>query len=108
MEPGVGQLQLFSTEEIGERVKKALLSGELPVLYANGFIIFLGQADIGLILQTNGRETHVLNISYTTAKTLVEQLGNTIRNFEEKTGQSIMTTSFIQKKMVVGGQNEPN
>jgi hypothetical protein len=38
-------------------------------------------------------------MSYTLAKTMVEKLGTTVRDFEIKTGNTIMTTDFIQQKM---------
>jgi len=100
MERETVKLDLLRKEDIGQRVSKALAGG-IPVIYFNAFIVFLGQADVGIVLQANGKETCVLNMSYTTAKTLVEQLGNTIRNFEEKTGNPIMTSDFITKKMGV-------
>ncbi len=98
MPPDQMKLQIISKEDLGEKMKR-VLEADLPVMYANAFIVFLGQADIGLVLQTNGKETCILNMSYSTAKTLVEQLGNTLRNFEEKTGNPIMSSTFIQKKM---------
>lgn len=93
------QIELATEQEMGERVKNALSSGQVPSLYANGFIIFIGNADVGLILQTNGKEVCIVNMSYTTAKSIVEKLGTTVRDFEEKTGNTIMTIDFIQQKM---------
>lgn len=93
------QLELLTNKDVGDRVKNAISSGQVPAVYANGFIIFIGQSDVGLILQTNGKEVCVLNMSYTMAKTMVEKLGITVRDFEAKTGNVIMTTDFIQQKM---------
>ncbi len=89
-------------DKIEDRINKALGASEVPKLYVNGFIIFLGQADVGLILQTNAQETAVVNMSFTLAKTLVEKLGDTMRDFEEKTGTIIMTTDTVREKTTEG------
>jgi hypothetical protein len=93
------QVDLMAPEEIAGKVKNALLSGQVPTIYANGFVVFLSISDVGLVLQANGREVCVLNMSYTMAKSIVEKLGASIRDFEEKTGNNIMTSEFIQQKM---------
>ncbi len=89
----------ISEDNLEERLKNTVSSGAVPTLYANGFLIFIGQSDVGVVLQTNGRDVCVLNMSFTLAKTMVEKLGITVRGFEENTGNIIMTTDFIQKKM---------
>ena len=93
-------IELLNARDLEERLKNLLLTGQVPVFYANGFIVFVGQADMGLVLQTNGKDELVLNMSFTTAKSLVEQLGTAIRNFESQTGNIIMTTEFITQKTV--------
>lgn len=93
-------IELLNARDLAERLKNLLLTGQAPVFYANGFIVFLGQADVGLVLQINGKDGLVLNMSFTTAKSMVEQLGTAIRNFEAQTGNVIMTTEFIRQKTV--------
>jgi hypothetical protein len=95
-------------EQIEDRATKALSSDNVPKLYINGFIIFFGQGDIGLVFEQNNKPTATVNMSYTLAKTLVEKLGNTIRDFEEKTGNIIMTTDYIAQKMNQESADESN
>jgi|AntRauTorcE11897_2_1112592.scaffolds.fasta_scaffold23325_2 hypothetical protein len=75
--------------------KYALESDEVPKIYANGFANFLNNADIGLIIQLNGKPKAVINMSYTLAKTLHARLGKMIGEFENESGHKIMTTDFI-------------
>lgn len=96
-------------ENVGKRVKTVLESEQVTSLYTNGFIIFVGQSDMGVILQKNGKDTAVINMSFTLAKTLAEKLGNTVREFEEKTGTLIMTTDVVNERtMKEGGKEESN
>lgn len=75
--------------------KYALESDEVPKIYANGFAQFFNNADVGLILQLNGRPNAVINMSYTLAKTLHDRLGKQIKDLEKDSGHNIMTTDFI-------------
>jgi hypothetical protein len=68
-------------------------------LYCNGFIIGVGTADVTVVLNLNGRNIGALNLSYTSAKTLSENLAKGISDFERKTGQKIMTAPFIEGKI---------
>ena len=95
-------------KNIEDRAKIAMLSEDIPKLYINGFITFFSQADMGLVLEQNDKPTAIINMSYTLAKTLVEKLGNTIRDFEDKTGNIIMTTEYIAHKMKQELSDEPN
>lgn len=72
----------------------------VPVIYANGFTIFRGNSDTGIVFQLQNRPNMVVHLSYTLAKTLAEKMGSMITELEESTGRSIMTTSFIEASIV--------
>ncbi len=69
-----------------------------PRLYANGFSLGTGNADLVTVLQLNGVPIAVLNMSYTLAKTLGESLLVAVKELEDKTGNEIMTTKFVDEK----------
>jgi hypothetical protein len=66
-----------------------------PSLYMNSFKVGYTTSDVFIVLQHNGSDVAVLNTSYTLTKTLGEALVNLIKQLENKTGQTIMTTSTI-------------
>ena len=76
-------------------------------LYANGFIINLTAADISIVTLRDNVANATLALSFTTAKTLCEQLGNAIKKLEDLTHKEIMTMSIVEeglKKDVKKGQ----
>ncbi|MCK7581735.1 MAG: hypothetical protein MZV65_43025 [Chromatiales bacterium] len=65
----------------------------------NGFAVAIGNGDVVISLQLNGKPSMLLNSSYTVAKTLGESLLSVISDLEEKTGSKIMTTHVIADAM---------
>jgi hypothetical protein len=102
----IGMEVIKGETDVKERIKAAFESSQIPKTYANGFMIFVGQADVGVIFQNNGADTVVLNMSFTLAKTLVEKLGITMNDFEQKTGTTIMTTDTVRQKTLQDDSNE--
>lgn len=82
-----------------DRLNKAIKDPNLIKIYANGFVNGVGQGDVMVLLMQNDEAVAMLNMSYTVAKTLVIKLGAAIRDLEEKTGNNIMTTDEVDKKM---------
>lgn len=68
-------------------------------LYSNAFQIGIGVADITVLLSLNGKPNGVLNLSFTTAKTLSVMLAQSIASIEATTGQEIMTTQRIEEAL---------
>lgn len=90
---------------IQKMVKEAMASEQILNLYANGFICSNTNADVIIILKNNDKAISVINLSYTTAKTLSEKLGQVIREFEKITGNSIMTINSIDDKLKEASKN---
>ncbi len=82
----------------------------IQTLYVNGFGIGLGNCDVSLMLQTNGKSHLLVNLSYTVAKTLGQELVKTIGQLEEFTGRPIMTSpeilAHLEKSDKAGKANE--
>lgn len=70
-------------------------SENLKSIYANGFGISLGNCDITVVIQNNGKNLFLLNMSYTVAKTLAQELAKAITTLESATGKPIMTAIEI-------------
>lgn len=80
-------------------IDDAINNTELEEIYFNGFQITMGNGDLMIFLNRNGKVVKKVNLSYTMAKTLSEKLGLLIANIEQKTENNIMTTDDINKKM---------
>ena len=74
--------------------------------YFNGFSMMVGTGDVVIALQLNGRPTHVLNTSYTVAKTLAVSLTRAIDELERKTKTTIMTTKDVENAITTETETE--
>lgn len=72
----------------------------VPQLYVNGFKAGCSTADVFVVIQHNGNDTAVLNMSFTLAKTLAEALDKVIEQLEQKSGQKIMTADTIARAII--------
>lgn len=88
-------------------LRKATEDPSLPRIYANGFSAGLGNADVVLVLQLQGKPIAVLNISYTLAKTLAQKIGGIVASFEQSIGQELVTTDKVDQKMKEKKSSEP-
>ncbi len=68
---------------------------QLRSIYVNGFGIAIGNADVAVILQNNGKNVLLLNLSYTVAKSLGEKLSGVVGMLEEASGRKVMTSDEI-------------
>ncbi len=69
----------------------------LQNIYFNGFALGLSNADINAMLLLDGQPVGRLNMSFTTAKTFVELLGDLMVKLEFVTKQHIMTTRQVEE-----------
>ena len=69
----------------------------IPLLYANGFVSNLGSSDISIILLVDASPSLKLNLSYTSAKTLANMLGEIIKTLEQATNKKIMDSQEVEK-----------
>ena len=86
---------LEERKSVDDVVIEALDSEAIPKLYANGFISFASNADIGVVLQLHGRPVALLNMSYTLAKTLSRRLAGIIEEIESDTERNFLTTDDV-------------
>jgi hypothetical protein len=77
----------------------ASLASPTPQIYLNGFALAQSLADVTIVAQTNGNPSAVLNMSFTTAKSLAIELDKIIKTFEEITGHTLLTMEDIKTKM---------
>lgn len=82
---------------LNQLINLALESDKIPKIYCNGFTNAVGNSDVMLVLQQNGKPAGVVNMSFTIAKTLSQSLKEIIDSIEEKSNQSIMTTHEVEK-----------
>lgn len=69
----------------------------VPKVYANGFTMGHGNADVQILLTHQGRPVTHLSLSFTVAKTLFIKLETLVSNFEKRVGRQMLTTSEIDK-----------
>ena len=68
-----------------------------PRLYTNGIAVAQTASDVSLVLLTNENPTGVLSLSYTTAKTVVDELSKAIKNFEAGTDYKVKSIEELDK-----------
>lgn len=83
-----------------ERIDNAV-DADVEQVYFNGFAVSAGTGDVVLVLERNGKPVKVLNTSYTMAKTLSQKLAGTIKAVESATENEIMSSDYIEKKLIV-------
>lgn len=74
-----------------EIIQEALKNPDISKLYVNGFVSGHSNADMLLLLLQNGTPSITLNMSFTTAKSLYQDLGDLISKFEALTNHTVMT-----------------
>ena len=65
----------------------------LNTIYINGFAAGLTSGDVFVVLQRNGNEIGILNMSYTVAKSLGDALNQLILSLERRSERKIMTSN---------------
>ena len=80
-------------EKMQEAVRKkfdaVLDDPNVPQIYVNSLQSGFNNTDFILLLESNGRPSAILNLSYTLAKTLVQTIGSNIAELEAQLGHSI-------------------
>lgn len=74
------------------------LQPSVPRIYANGFMITQTATDMTLVLLHNGSPAATLSLSYISAKSLLVDLGQSIKSIEDVIG-TIQTAHEIVPKM---------
>jgi hypothetical protein len=77
----------------------AALRGAAPRLYANAIHTAQTSSDVSLILMSNFAAAGVVSMSYTTAKSLKNELDRVISQLEEATGQKVLSIDEINEKL---------
>ena len=62
-------------------------------IYINSFAAGLSSGDVFVVMQRNGLDIGVLNMSYTVAKSLGAALNQLILSLEKRSGRNIMTSN---------------
>lgn len=76
---------------------QAAQAPEVPSLYANSFLNVHTGSDVAVIFEKNSKPIAVMNLSYTTAKSLVVYLGQMISDIEQRSGRDIMTSDDVNR-----------
>lgn len=82
-------------EKSEEFIQKVLERSDVPKFYVNGFVSGHSNADMILLLMQNGTPLNLLNMSFTTAKSLYQNLGDLISKFEAITNHTVMTMNDV-------------
>jgi hypothetical protein len=87
-------------------IEDALNNDSVPKIYCNSLSVALGIGDIAVLLKNGPKQKAVINLSYTTAKSLYKHLQNMISILEAKTDTIIMTNEDVKQAMEKGSENE--
>lgn len=66
------------------------------VVYFNGFNLNASLSDIGMLLMFDGQPVTRLAMSFTTAKTVYQEIGRAIEDLEKITDNKIMTMEDVK------------
>jgi hypothetical protein len=78
---------------------EAALSTPVMRIYANGFMVAQTPADMFVVLLSNGGPAAIVNMSYISARTLLDELTKSINQFENVTGEKIPSMVEIAQKL---------
>ncbi|MGD9365495.1 MAG: hypothetical protein PVH87_07350 [Desulfobacteraceae bacterium] len=82
-------------DKIPDEIESALDDPDIPKIYSNSFSCALGIGDASVLLKIGKKPVCILNLSYTTAKTLAIKLQELIARLEDASGNKIMTTDEV-------------
>jgi hypothetical protein len=85
--------------DVEAKLFAAALTSPIPRIYVNGFLLGQSFSDVTIVCQANGASSAILNMSFTTAKSIAFELSRIISSFEQKTNHTIMTIQDIKTKM---------
>jgi hypothetical protein len=90
-----------------QQIMQMALRGPVPRHYANGISVAMTPSDLSVVLLTNGSPTGVLSMSYITAKNLIDELTDAVKNFEKATSYKIKSVNEIDAELrkIMEGQN---
>jgi hypothetical protein len=71
-------------------------SAPIDFIYFNGFNLSASLSDMGLLLMVDGQPQVRLSLSFTTAKTLAQELTRAVDFFEKATGTNLLTMTDVQ------------
>ena len=74
-------------------------SDTLPEIYFNGMELRSSLSDMNLIIMVDGQPQCKLRMSFTTAKTLANNLGESLASFEKLTDRPIMTMDDVRESI---------
>jgi len=83
----------------GVDIATVLNNPQIQKLYINRTIVGNTISDMFVIAQSTGTQPTVVQMSFTTAKSLAVELLGMISEFEDKTGQKILTMKELQERM---------
>lgn len=90
------QMQLGG-KNVVERIRLALDNKEVPQIAANTFTSAYGNTDVMVLLELNGTPVVILNLPFTLAKSLGQNLSNTITTIEEGLSRVIPTVDEMEQ-----------
>jgi hypothetical protein len=89
------------TEEVTltPQLLQAMLRTPMPRLYTNTIAIAQSASDLSLLLLNVNTPVGLVSMSYTTAKSLVADLGNSLKEYEDATKEKLKTTGEIAQAL---------
>ena len=89
-----------------ENVAPDVAPASIPYIYFNGFQLGSSLSDMSVLVLLDGYPQAKLMMSFTTAKTLAENLTAAVRNFEEATGHTLMNMDDVRQGLAQGEVSE--
>ena len=88
-QPSTGHQASVAEQARLQQQLQAIMRGGAPKIYANGIGLGATASDITVLLFDGNVPVGVVTLAYVTAKSLVEDLGDAIKTYEQKTGEKV-------------------
>jgi hypothetical protein len=90
-------------QEIERRIEAAMTDPSRTRVYINGFHVAYSPGDLTLVGLLAGLPVSLHHMSFSVAKSLMENLKKIITDIEEKSKQEILTMEVMQERLSSGG-----
>ena len=80
-----------------DKFRAVLNEPSVPKIYVNAFLSGYNNTDFIVMLECNGKSEAILNLSYSLAKSLAQNILNSVAEIEKQTGRDILTIDAMEQ-----------
>jgi hypothetical protein len=89
----------LTDEQQRTRQLQTFLGAPVPRIFANGIGTAISASDMSIVFLDNGNPAGIVRLSYSAAKSLMMDIGTSIEQFENKTGEKVRDLRELDAKL---------